>query len=562
MAHIWERSYPSGVSWGDPLPPAVAIESLLEGAAQTWQDKTAIDFYDRRLSFREIDRLAARAAKGLQALGVGPGIHVGLHLPNTPHYVVCFFAVLMAGGRVVNFSPLGAPRELKYQIADSDVQVMVTLGLPTLYPQVAALNGTAKYDTLIVCSLEDFLPAPAVRAVFGPAAERVGGAGRELDFAQLIANDGDYRRHQRGPLGDEVAVLQYTGGTTGEPKGAMLTHANFCAVVSVRNRWVGDAMTDGEDKTLAVLPLFHIFGLTFIMLLAIATGTEIVMHIRFDAERVLADIAKKKVSVFAGVPTMYAAMVLHPKIRETDLSSLSLCSSGGAPLPAEILARFKELTGITPSEGYGLTETAPLGTMQVVVGEPRAGTVGLPAPHTIIEVVDLETGMTVLPQGEKGEICIRGPQVMKGYWKRPEATEEAFRGGRFHTGDIGFVDADGYVTLVDRKKDMILSGGFNVFPRTIEEAIYEHPAVAEVTVIGIPDEYRGQSAKAFIALKPGAQAFAFDELKAFLADKLAKYEMPVAMEIRQSLPKTPVGKLSKKELVAEEAAKRGAEARA
>jgi long-chain acyl-CoA synthetase len=196
------------------------------------------------------------------------------------------------------------------------------------------------------------------------------------------------------------------------------------------------------------------------------------------------------------------------------------------------------------------------------VGEPRAGTVGLPAPHTIIEVVDLETGMTVLPQGEKGEICIRGPQVMKGYWKRPEATEEAFRGGRFHTGDIGFVDADGYVTLVDRKKDMILSGGFNVFPRTIEEAIYEHPAVAEVTVIGIPDEYRGQSAKAFIALKPGAQAFAFDELKAFLADKLAKYEMPVAMEIRASLPKTPVGKLSKKELVAEEAAKRGAEARA
>jgi len=354
-----------------------------------------------------------------------------------------------------------------------------------------------------------------------------------------------------------VAVLQYTGGTTGEPKGAMLTHANFCAVVSVRDRWVGDAMTDGEDKCLVVLPLFHIFGLTFIMLLAIATGTEMVMHIRFDAERALTDIARKKITVFAGVPTMYAAMVLHSKIKEVDLTSLSVCSSGGAPLPAEILTRFKELAGVTPSEGYGLTETAPLGTMQAVGGEPRAGTVGLPAPHTIVEVVDIETGMTVLPQGEKGEICIRGPQVMKGYWKRPEATQEAFRGGRFHTGDIGFIDADGYVTLVDRKKDMILSGGFNVFPRTIEEAIYEHPAVAEVTVIGIPDDYRGQSAKAFIALKPGAASFGFDELKAFLADKLAKYEMPVAMEIRASLPKTPVGKLSKKELVAEEMAKRG-----
>jgi long-chain acyl-CoA synthetase len=562
MAHIWEKSYPPGVSWGDPLPPALPIESLLEKAAETWQDKTAIDFYDRRLSYRDVERLAARAAKGLQALGVGPGVHVGLHLPNTPHYVVCFFAVLMAGGRVVNFSPLAAPRELKYQIADSDAQVMVTLGLPTLYPQMAALKGTAKYETLIVCSLEDFLPAPAVKAVFGPPAERIAGAGRELDFAQLIANDGDYRRHAHGPLEDEVAVLQYTGGTTGEPKGAMLTHANFCAVVSVRHRWVGDAMTDGEDKTLAVLPLFHIFGLTFIMLLSIATGTEIVMHIRFDAERALTDIARKKVTVFAGVPTMYAAMVLHPKIKEVDLSSLNLASSGGAPLPAEILSRFKELTGITPSEGYGLTETAPLGTMQAIEGEPRAGTVGLPAPHTIIDVVDIETGMTVLPQGEKGEICIRGPQVMKGYWKRAEATQEAFRGGRFHTGDIGFVDGDGFVTLVDRKKDMILSGGFNVFPRTIEEAIYEHPAVAEVTVIGIYDDYRGQSAKAFIALKPGAAAFGFDELKAFLADKLAKYEMPVAMEIRASLPKTPVGKLSKKELVAEETAKRDAATRA
>jgi long-chain acyl-CoA synthetase len=249
-------------------------------------------------------------------------------------------------------------------------------------------------------------------------------------------------------------------------------------------------------------------------------------------------------------------MVNHPKIAEFDLSSLNLCASGGAPLPVEVLTRFKQLTGLTPSEGYGLTETAPLGTMQIVEGvEPRAGTVGLPAPHTVLEVVDLETGMRVLPHGEKGEICIRGPQVMKGYWKRPEATAEAFRGGRFHTGDIGFIDKDGYVTLVDRKKDMILSGGFNVFPRTIEEAIYEHPSVAEVTVIGIPDSYRGQSAKAFIALKPDAAPFSFDELKSFLADKLAKYEMPVAMEIRASLPKTPVGKLSKKELVAEELAK-------
>jgi len=557
MAHVWERSYPAGIHWGESLPGPVPVESLLETAASQWGERVAIDFYDRRLSFAELHRLAARAAKGLQALGVGPSVHVGLHLPNTPHYVVSFFAVLMAGGRVVDFSPLAAPRELAYQLADSEARIMVTLGLPMLYPQIAALKGTARLETVVVCALEDFLPAPAVRAVFGPAAERIAGPGREIDFAALIDNDGAYVRHPHGALEEEVAVLQYTGGTTGDPKGAMLTHANFCAVVNARNRWVGSAMQSGADKTLVVLPLFHIFGLSFILLLSIATGTEMVMHIRFDAERVLQDIARKKITIFAGVPTMYAALVGHPKIKEFDLSSLTICASGGAPLPGEVLQRFKQLTGLTPAEGYGLTETAPLGTMQVFGANPRAGTVGLPAPQTIIEVVDIETGMTLLPPGEKGEICFRGPSVMKGYWKKPEATAEAFRGGRFHTGDIGFMDRDGYVTLVDRKKDMILSGGFNVFPRNIEEAIYEHPSVAEVTVIGVPDAYRGQAAKAFIALRPGAGEFTLDELKAFLADKLAKYEMPAAVEFRPSLPKTPVGKLSKKELIAEEMAKRG-----
>src|SRR5208282_1908706 len=315
-----------------------------------------------------------------------------------------------------------------------------------------------------------------------------------------------------------------------------------------------------NDKTLVVLPLFHIYGLSFLMLLAVRIGAQMVMHMRFDPDRVLGDIARKKITIFCGVPTMYTALVNHPKIKEFDLSSLRICASGGAPLPVEVLERFQQLTGVTPSEGYGLTETAPLGTMQVYGAAPRPGSVGLPAPHTVIEVVDIETGTRVLPVGAKGEICVTGPQVMKGYWKKPEATKEAFRGGRFHTGDIGFIDEDGFVTLVDRKKDMILSGGFNVFPRNIEEAIYEHPAVSEVTVIGIPDPYRGQSAKAFVALKPGQPAFSFDELKAFLADKLAKYEMPTEMEFRASLPKTPVGKLSKKELVAEELAKREAAA--
>jgi long-chain acyl-CoA synthetase len=554
--HIWEKSYPPGVTWDAALPAPAPLQDFLDNAAAQWPDRVAIDFYDRTITYRELHDLARRAAKGFQALGVGPGVNVGLHLPNTPHYVVCFFGVLMAGGRVANFSPLAAPRELKYQLTDADAQVMVTLGLPVLYPQIAALKGTAKLESVVVCGLEDFLPAPVVRAFAGAPAERIAGPGREIDFSELTANDGAFTHHPRSPLEDEVAVLQYTGGTTGDPKGAMLTHANFCAVIGVYQLWAGSSMNAETDKTLVVLPLFHIFGLSFIMLLSISVGMPMVMHIRFDADRVLGDIARKKITTFSGVPTMYTALVNHPKIKEFDLSSLRLCGSGGAPLPVEVLQRFKELTGLTPREGYGLTETAPLGTLQQVEGDPRPGTVGVPAPHTVIEVVDLETGNKMLPLGVKGEICMRGPQIMKGYWKKPEATEEAFRGGRFHTGDIGFIDQDGYVTLVDRKKDMILSGGFNVFPRNIEEAIYEHPAVAEVTVIGIPDSYRGQSAKAFIALKSGASQFGFDELKAFLADKLAKYEMPTEMEFRASLPKTPVGKLSKKELVAEEMAKR------
>jgi len=552
MAHVWEKSYPPGVSWNVPLPPAVPVENLLETAATRWPERIALDFYDRTFTFRELHDLAARAAKGLQALGVGPGVHVGLHLPNTPHFVIAFFAVLMAGGRVVNFSPLAAPRELKYQITDAETKVMITLGLPMLYPQIAALKGTAKFETLVVCSIADFLPAP-IAQVFGPPAERIGGAGREVDFAKLIDNDGAFARHSRGPLEDEVAVLQYTGGTTGQPKGAMLTHANFGAVLNIYSHWNGLGPDEEPEKALAVLPLFHIFGLSFVMLLAVATGSQVILHIRFDPDRVLADIARKKITVFPAVPTMYTALVNHPKIKEFDLSSVSRWASGGAPLPMEVQQRFHALTGYAPAEGYGLTETAPLGTLPM---PDHPGTVGLPAPRTVIEVVDLATGMEVLPVGERGEICFRGPQVMKGYWNKEEETREAFRGGRFHTGDIGYLDQDGFLTLVDRKKDMILSGGFNVFPRNIEEAIYEHPGVAEVTVIGVPDAYRGQSAKAFIALKPGHAAFGIDELKAFLADKLAKYEMPTEMEIRASLPKTPVGKLSKKELVAEEMAKR------
>ena len=375
MAYVWEKSYPPGVSWDAPLPPPVPLESLLDTAASKWPERVAIDFYDRTFTFRELRDLAARAATGLQALGVGPGVHVGLHLPNTPHFVIAFFAVLMAGGRVVNFSPLAAPRELKYQMADAETMVMITLGLPMLYRQIAALKGTGKFATLVVCSIADFLPAP-IAQVFGPAAERIAGAGREVDFAALIANDGAFARYPRGRLEDEIAVLQYTGGTTGAPKGAMLTHANFCAVLNIYSYWNGLGPDEAPQKALAVLPLFHIYGLSFVMLLAVATGSQMVLHIRFDPDRVLADIARKKITVFPAVPTMYSAMVNHPKVKEFDLSSVETWVSGGAPLPLEVQQRFEALTGICPKEGYGLTEVAPLGTLQLKDAPVRQGSVG------------------------------------------------------------------------------------------------------------------------------------------------------------------------------------------
>ena len=555
-SEIWERSYPKGVSWSAPLPAPVPVEALLERAAARWPDQVAIDFYDRCFTYRDWLTLARRAAKGFRALGVGPGVSVGLHLPNTPHFLVAFFGILLAGGRVVNYSPLYALRELKHQLVDSDTEVMVTLDLPQLYPQIAALKGEGRLRAVVVASLADFLPEAAVRAMAGAPAERKPGPGQEIDFAALIDNDGVLAPPSHGDLAEEIAVLQYTGGTTGEPKGAMLSHANLSAVVAMRDRWVEPVLTPGADSTLVALPLFHVYGMSMVMLVSLSGGTKMILHLRFDPERVLGDIARKRPTLFSGVPTMFAAMLQHPRARELDLSSLTHCASGGAPLPLEILNGFERLTGLQLKEGYGFTEGSPIVTMAPLDSGARAGTVGLPCPGTLVEIVDLETGTHVLPPGEKGEICVRGPQLTKGYWKRPDATAAAFAGGRFHTGDIGALDRDGFLTLVDRKKDMILAGGFNVFPRVIEEAIYEHPAVAEVTVIGVPDPYRGESPKAFIVLRPG-QHLGFDELKSFLRDKIGRHEIPTEMELRDTLPRTPIGKLSKKELIAEERAKRG-----
>ena len=315
-------------------------------------------------------------------------------------------------------------------------------------------------------------------------------------------------------------------------------------------------MEEGKERFLVVLPLFHIFALSVAMLMGMYGAAELILHPRFELDDVVRDIGKKRPTFFPGVPTMYTAILGHPDATSIDMSSLKFCNSGGAPLPLDVQQRFEQATGCKLVEGWGMTETCAPGIATPIVGLRKEGAAGIPMPGITVEFVDVDDPMKVLPYGETGEICVSGANIMKGYWNKPEATEEVFAGGRMHTGDIGYMDEDGFVFIVDRKKDMITSGGFNVYPRNIEDAIYQHPDVEECTVIGIPDEYRGEAAKAFIKLKDGAAGFTLADLREFLDDKLGKHELPQDMDIRDELPKTPVGKLSKKELVEEERLKR------
>jgi long-chain acyl-CoA synthetase len=393
-----------------------------------------------------------------------------------------------------------------------------------------------------------------------PRLETVKRDEKHVPFCDLLDNDGSYVKHDIGNPAEAIAVLQYTGGTTGLPKGAMLTHANLTAAAAQyveTTRIDPPILFEGQERTLLVLPLFHIYALSAVMLLSIKLGSEIVLHARFDPEAVLNDLAKKKITCFFGVPTMFTALLQHPAAGTLDLKSIKYVASGGAPLPTELQAHFESITGTKINEGWGMTETSPSGTFSPMVGKRKKGACGIPVPQVELKFADVSDATKYVALGERGEICIKGPNVMKGYWKNQAATDAVMTADGFmRTGDVAYMDEDGYVFIVDRIKDMLLCGGYNVYPRNIEEAIYTHPSVAEVCVIGVPDEYRGESPKAFITLKPGEQQFKLEELKAFLSDKLGKHEMVNIIEFRDALPKTPVGKIQKAVLVEEEAKKR------
>ena len=546
VAHCWEKSYPPGVRWDSPLE-ITTLPALLQSAVASFADKTAIEYRDHRISYAELGRASEALAAGLIQLGVGKGVAVALYLPNTPYHPYFFFAVLKAGGSIVHLSPLDAERELAYKLCNSGARILVTTNLGSLLPMAQKLKAEVGLEHLIVGDDAAFASSSAPTT---PLREEPG----LLRYENLRA-DGERRLPTQWPSlsVDDVALLQYTGGTTGKPKAAMLSHANLTSTISIYKIW-GDAqrLTEpGTDKVICVLPLFHIYALTSVLLRGLRDGNEVLLRPRFDVDTTLRDIEVKRATAFPGVPTMWIALVNTPGIEQRDFSSLRFVGSGGAGIPVEVAEKFYQLTGHRMGGGWGMTETSPAGTSLPRDGAHKPGSCGLPLPGVVMDVVALDDKRRTLPPGEAGEIRIKGPNVTRGYFNAPEETAAAFVDGWFLTGDIGYMDADGFFYIVDRKKDMIISGGFNVYPRAIEEAIYEHLAVAEVIVIGVPDSYRGEAAKAFIQLKPAAEPFTLEELREFLADKLGRHELPAQLEFRNALPKTAVGKLSKKELIAE-----------
>ncbi|MES2938610.1 MAG: SDR family NAD(P)-dependent oxidoreductase [Pseudomonadota bacterium] len=531
QAHTpWTALYPADKSWDTPLAPGFIADGL-EAAARRWPDAIALASDQATFTFAQLHARCVRVARGLQDIGVGEGTHVALLLKNTPSHVVCFYAVLLAGGRVVNLSASTAPAQLREQLEDARAEVLVT-GAP-----LRALLAPAGARALrcVVCeeTEADFAEDPAAHVP----------AEGDVTLAQLAANRSALRVPVRASALEEVAVLQYTGGTTGAPKAAMLTHANFSAIPHAMRLWAGDAVGAGR-VLLVVLPLSHVFGLA-LMCLAVANGLKMVLRAGFDTDRTLQDVGGGEVSLFFGVPMMYAALAANPRTRRTDWSRVRVCGSGGAPLALETFDAFREATGREILEGYSLTEIADLGTWQLVGRPAVRGKVGIPFPLTVVEIVDLDTGETVLPPGETGEVCFRGPQLMRGYWNRPEETAHAMRGGRFHTGDVGRLDEHGYLALVDRMKDMLIVAGHKVFSRRVEDAVAEHPAIAEACVFGMPSVQAGQLPKAVVTLRDGQVAPTLAQLQEFLRERLGRYELPMALEVMGELPRTAAGKVAK-----------------
>lgn len=532
---------------------SVPLHAMLDQARQSYGDRPALDFLGKKWTWAQVADLSDRMAQGLQSMGIQKGDRVGLFLPNTPYYLIAYFAISRIGGIIVNYNPLYAERELAHQIEDSGTRFVITLDLTILCEKLDKMLHTTCLEKIVLCTFTDILPFPKnilFRLFRGDEIARNFHDDRTVRFSDITDNEGEPRPVPVDPDRD-VALLQYTGGTTGIPKGAMLTHRNIVSNAVQCETWFADAKP-GAERMLGVLPFFHVFAMTAVMNLSVRKGLEIIALPKFDLTEMLRAIASKKPHYFPAVPAIFNAINNHPDLARYDLSSLRYGVSGGASLPQEIRKAFEKKTGCPIVEGYGLTEASPVVCVNPVGAANRPGSIGLPLPYTDLRLVSITDGRTPVAQGERGELCVRGPQVMAGYWNRPDETARVLIDGWLHTGDIATMDADGYVFIVDRLKDMVITNGYNVYPRNVEEAIYMHPGIEECIVAGLPDPARGEIVKVWIKLKAGRKMTA-EDLREFLMDKLSPIEIPRVVEFRDKpLPRTLIGKLSRKDVLAQE----------
>lgn len=549
----WIQNYP------DEIPPLVEyssepVQQYLRSAAEEFPDKTAIHFMGKEMNYRQLYKDARKFAGYLQRLGISKGDRVAIMLPNTPQSIICYYGILFAGGIVVQTNPLYMERELEYQMKDSGAKAIVTLDI--LYPRVSKVMAQTDLEHVIVTAIKDYLPFP--KNLVYPFIQKkqygivvnVRHEGNTHLLAEILKRPEAMLEEIDFNFKEDIALLQYTGGTTGFPKGVMLTHENLVSNASMCQAWLYKCKR-GEEIILGILPFFHVYGMTTVMILGVMQAHKMVLLPKFDAETTLKTIQKQKPTLFPGAPTIYIGLLNHPDLKKYDLSSIDSCISGSAPLPVEVQQKFEEVTGGKLVEGYGLTESSPVTHSNFLWDRPRVkGSIGVPWPNTDAAVFSMETGER-LPAGEIGEIAVKGPQVMKGYWNRPEDTAQTLKDGWLLTGDLGYMDENGYFYVVDRKKDMIIAGGFNIYPREIEEVLYEHPEVQEVVAAGIPDPYRGETVKAYVVLKEGS-TLSKDELNQFARKHLAAYKVPRIYEFRKELPKTAVGKILRRALVDEE----------
>ncbi|MBP1937056.1 long-chain-fatty-acid--CoA ligase [Paenibacillus sediminis] len=553
QAKPWLQYYPEEVAPNYEYPNK-NLGSFLVDSANKYPNQDALYFMGKTISYERLLDLSYRMANAFKELGIRKGDRVAIMLPNSPQAVIAFYGALLIGAVVVQTNPLYKEREISHQLSDAGAAAIVTLD--QFYERVNKVKDQTQLKHMIITSIKDYLPFPKnvlypiVAKKEGTAVKVVYGDGVH-SFTKLIDNASNSPICEEIDAENDLALLQYTGGTTGTPKGVMLSHLNLIANTIQSAKWSYKAV-EGKERYLAALPIFHVFGLTVVLNQAIYHAASLILIPKFEVNMILETIRKMRPTMFPGAPTMYIALINNPNITNYDLSSINACISGSAALPVEVQDRFEELTKGRLIEGYGLTEASPVTHANPIWGRRKIGTIGIPFPDTDAKIVDPETGEDV-PIGEVGELIVKGPQVMKGYWNRKEETFNELRNGWLFTGDMAMMDEEGYFTIMDRKKDMIIASGYNIYPREIEEVLFEHPAIKEAVVAGVKDPYRGETVKAYIVLRDGEHVTA-EELEKWCRERLAAYKIPRLYAFRESLPKTMVGKVLRRQLIEEEEA--------